>query len=66
MKDDDIIGVEFSLILSEVDKFNQMKEEIRSKNKSKIDNETKQSLIKQGEDQQWSNLKTCLEIDECV
>jgi hypothetical protein len=34
---------EFSLIMSELDKFNQMMDEIRTKTKTKIDDETKQS-----------------------
>ena len=43
--DNHISDEEFSLILSELDKFNQMKEEIKSKIKLEIDEEMKQSLI---------------------
>jgi hypothetical protein len=48
LKDDEISDEEYSLILSELEKFNVMKEEIRSKIKVGIDEETKQSLIMQG------------------
>ena len=41
---------EFTLILSELDKFYTMRDEIRNKITSKIDEETKESLIKQGKD----------------
>jgi hypothetical protein len=37
--------------MSELNKFNQMKDEIRTKTKTKIDDETKHSLIKQGKEQ---------------
>ena len=59
LKDNTISDEEYTLILSELEKFIQMKDEIRTKNKSKIDDETKQSLIKQGKDQaveQFRNL----------
>jgi hypothetical protein len=46
--DDQISDEEYSLILSELDKFNLMKEEIRSKIRVGIDEETKQSLIAKG------------------
>ena len=42
---------EYSLILSELEKFNSMKEEIRSKIKIGIDEQTKQSLINQGREE---------------
>ena len=48
LTDDQISDQEYSLILSELDKFHQMKEEIRSKIKVGIDEETKQSLIAKG------------------
>ena len=50
LKDDQVSDEEYSLILSEVDKFNNMKEEIRSKIKAGIDEATKQSLINKGRD----------------
>ena len=50
LQDNIVSDEEFTMILSELDKYHQMKEEIRSKTKSKIDDETKQSLIKQGKD----------------
>lgn len=48
LADDRISDEEYSLVLSELDKFNQMKEEIRSKIRVGIDEETKQSLIAKG------------------
>jgi hypothetical protein len=48
LKDDHISDEEYSLILSEFEKFNIMKEEIRSKIKVGIGEETKPSLISQG------------------
>jgi hypothetical protein len=54
------VSDEFSLILSELTKFSQMKDEIRTK--TKIDDETKQSLIKQGKEQAVEPfLRTCSE-----
>ena len=48
LKDNYISEEEFALILGELDKFNKMKEEFRSKTKVVIDEETKKSLINQG------------------
>lgn len=48
LKDDWITDQEYSLIMSELEKINQLKEEIRSKIKTGIDEETKQVLITQG------------------
>lgn len=48
LEDNQIPDQEYSLILCELEKFNQMKEEIRSKIKTGIDEEMKQSLIIQG------------------
>ena len=50
LKDGFISDDEFTLILSELDKFYTMRDEIRNKITSKIDEETKESLIKQGKD----------------
>ena len=50
LADDRISDEEYSLILSELDKFNQMKEEIRSKIRVGLDEQTKQSLIAKGRD----------------
>jgi hypothetical protein len=47
----------FTLILSELTKFNQMKDEIRTKTKTKIDDETKKSLIKKGKEQAVEQFK---------
>jgi hypothetical protein len=51
LRDNHVSDDEFSLIMSELTKLNQMKDEIRTKTKTKIDDETKQSLIKQGKEQ---------------
>jgi len=45
LEDDNISDEEYSLIINELEKFNDMKEEVRSKNKASIDEETKQSFI---------------------
>jgi hypothetical protein len=44
-------------MLSELDKFSQMKDEIRTKTKTKTDDGTKQSLIKQGKKQAVEQFK---------
>jgi hypothetical protein len=51
LKDNYVSDDEFSLIMLKLTKFNQTKDEIRTKSKTKTDNETKQSLIKQGKEQ---------------
>jgi len=51
LTDDQISDEEYSLILSELDKFNLMKEEIKSKTRVGIDEETKQSLIAKGREE---------------
>jgi hypothetical protein len=48
LRDDQISDEEYSLILSELEKFNDMKEVTRSKLKLGIDEETKKSFINQG------------------
>jgi hypothetical protein len=56
LKDNHVSDDEFSLIMSQLTKFNQMKDEIRTK--TKIDDETKQSLIKQGKEQAVEQFKS--------
>jgi hypothetical protein len=51
LKDDMISDEEYSLILDELEKFYSMKEEIRSKIKTGIAEQTKQSLINQGREE---------------
>ena len=51
LKDDMISDEEYSLILDELEKFNCMKEEIRSKIKVAIDEQTRQALINQGREE---------------
>jgi hypothetical protein len=48
LKDDLISDEEYMFILSELEKFNSIKTEIRSKIKIGLDEETKQSLIAEG------------------
>jgi hypothetical protein len=57
LNDNHVSDDELTPILSELDKFNQMKDEIRTKTKTKIDDETKQSLIKQGKEQAVEQFK---------
>jgi hypothetical protein len=45
LKHNEICDEELTLILSEIDKYNQLKEEIHIKTKSKLDEEAKESLI---------------------
>jgi hypothetical protein len=58
LKDNIISDEEYSLILGELEKFNIMKEEIRSKIKIGIDVETKQSLINQGREDAIKSFQT--------
>jgi hypothetical protein len=48
LTDNEISDQEYSMILSELEKFHNMKKEIRTKIKIGIDEETKKSLINQG------------------
>jgi hypothetical protein len=57
LKDNDVSDDEFTFTLSELEKFNRMKDEIRTKTKTRIDDETKQSLIKQGKKQAVEQFK---------
>jgi S-adenosylmethionine synthetase len=57
LKDNHVSDDEFSLIMSELTKFSQIKDEIRTKIKTKIDDETKQSLIKQGKEKAVEHFK---------
>jgi hypothetical protein len=55
LRDNHVSDDDISLIMSELTKFNQMKDEIRTK--TKIDDETRQSLIKQGMEQAVEQFK---------
>ena len=57
LQDNMISDEEFTLIISEVEKYYQLRDEIRSKTKSKIDNETKESLSKQNKEQAVEEFK---------
>ena len=48
LNDDKVSDEEYTLILSELTKYREMKEEIRTSTKKVIDDETRQSLINQG------------------
>lgn len=61
LKDDHISEEEFSLVLDELDKFNKMKEEIRSDTKGGINEETKQSLINQGRENAIKSFQNVLD-----
>lgn len=58
LKDDMVSDDEYSLILGELDKFSQMKDEIRSNIKIAIDEEAKQSLIEQGRTEALHSMHT--------
>ena len=54
---------EFTLILSEMEKYTKLKEDLKSKSKHSIDEETKQSLIQQGKDRAISEFQSMLASD---
>ena len=60
LKDGYISDDEFTLIISELDKFYTMRDEIRNKITSKIDEETKEQLIKQGMDKATEEYQSML------
>ena len=51
LTDKKVTDVEFALILAELTKYRHLKEETRSRTKQAIDEETKNSLIKQGREE---------------
>ena len=57
LKDEKISDQEYSLILSENVKFEQMKEEIRSKIGVEIDEETKQNFMEMGRKEAVENFQ---------
>ena len=59
--DNKISNEEFSLILSEIEKYKSLKKEIR--NKSYLNNETKQAFVKQGRNEILNSFKQYLEKD---
>lgn len=58
LRDDMVCDEEYSLILSEIDKFNSMKDEIRSKIKTSLDEDAKQSFIEQGRVEALNSVQT--------
>jgi hypothetical protein len=60
LKDNQISDEEFSLIMSELEKFSNLKEDIRTNVKTKIDEETKQSLINKGKEDAMKSFQSML------
>ena len=63
LTDDKISDEEFRLILSEIDKYNQMKEEIRCRQKQGVglsEGEKKHKLIRRGREEAMSSARTKL------
>ena len=63
LTDDKISDEEFSLILSEIDKYNQMKEEIRGRQKQGVglsEGKKKNELIRRGREKAMSSARTKL------
>ena len=58
--DNKISDEEFQLILSELDKYRELKEEVRRKSKKRMDYELQQSLIEQGGRKHVSLFASCL------
>jgi D-alanyl-lipoteichoic acid acyltransferase DltB (MBOAT superfamily) len=58
LKDNEISDEEFTLILSKINIYNQLKVDIRNKTKSKLDEATKESLIKQGKEKASEEFST--------
>lgn len=57
---------EFSMILCELKKFKEMKQELRVKTRSVIDEETKNTLIEQGRSDAVKKFRNCLEGTELL
>ena len=63
MMDDYISDEEFKLIMSEMDKYKAMKEEIRSNNKKKLKTEEEESLIEKGRQEARASFRKLVEKD---
>ena len=63
MMDDYISDEEFKLIMSEMDKYKAMKEEIRSNTKKKLKTEEEQSLIEKGRQEARASFRKLVEKD---
>lgn len=61
LKDDVVSDDEYALILSELEKFDQMRSEIRNRTRATLDEETKQSYISEGREQAMNTVKKMLE-----
>ena len=61
MMDDFISDEEFKLIMSEMDKYKTMKEEIRSNTKKKLKTEEEESLIERGRQEARESFRKLVE-----
>ena len=59
--DNKISDEEFQLILSELDKYRELKEEVRRKSKKRMDYELQQSLIEQGRQEARESIRKLFE-----
>lgn len=64
LTDKKVTDVEFALILAELTKYRHLKEETRSRTKQAIDEETKNSLIKQGREEAMNSVKRLFDKPE--
>ena len=61
LNDDKVTDEEFQLILEELEKYNVMKEEARSKTKKKISTETEESLVERGKQEVCESFRSLVE-----
>ena len=64
LTDNKVCDEEYALILSELTKYHQMKEEVRSKTKKVIDEEMRESLIHQGRNEAIDSLRKIFDKNE--
>ena len=64
LTDNKVCDEEYALILSELTKYHQMKEEVRSKTKKVIDEEMRESLIHQGRNEAIDSLRKIFNKNE--
>ena len=61
LSDNKVIDEEFQLILEELEKYKEMKEEVRSKTKKKIATETEETLIERGRQEARESFRKLVE-----
>ena len=66
MMDDFISDEEFKLIMSEMDKYKAMKEEIRSNTKKKLKTEEEESLIERGRQEARESFRKLVEKNKTI